>query len=143
MYSIDEIIEFVKLRSGAKILTPSTDIFEDCGIVGDDFHELMQAYMKFYQVDMSKYLWYFHSNDEGLTNFGGIFFKPPYARVKRIPITPTLLMKFANSRKWSIKYPEHKVPNKRYDLLINKTIVWIFIAILLLWICDKWISGSL
>ncbi len=78
----------------------------------------MENYQKKFDVDMSEYLWYFHTEEEG-QNFGAIFFKPPYMRVGRIPITPKILTKFAKSKKWSIDYPDHKLPKKRYDIKIN------------------------
>ena len=62
----------------------------DKGIHGDDFHELIDEYAKVFKVDMTGYLWYFHADEEG-NSFGGSIIKPPYDRVKRIPVTPALL----------------------------------------------------
>jgi len=75
-----------------------------------------------YSVDMTAYLWYFHSDEEG-NNIGGLFFPPPYKRVKRIAVTPLLLTEFANTGKWDIEYPNHKIPQKRYDTLIDVIIM--------------------
>ena len=44
---------------------------------------------------MVDYLWYFHSDEEG-QNIGGLIVKPPNLKVKRIPVTPKLLLDFAN-----------------------------------------------
>jgi hypothetical protein len=126
MPTTNEIIEFVKENRGLKNITGNTDIFGN-GITGDDFHELIEAFAKTYSVDMTNYLWYFHANEEGHNLIGEIFFPPPYKRVKRIPITPSLLTEFANKGKWNMKYPKHQIPKKRYDLLINIILIIAFI----------------
>ena len=48
--------------------------------------------------------------------------KDLYDRVKRIPITPEILTKFANTKVWEIDYPEHQIPKFRYDVLIDQII---------------------
>lgn len=78
---------------------------------------------------MSEYIWYFHHEEEGnWTSIGGIIFKSPNKRIKRIPITPKMLTEFANSKKWSVDYPEHNLPKYRYDIIINQIIFIVFIA---------------
>ena len=117
-----EIIEFAKKSTGSENITSDTDIFAN-GTVGDDFHELIEIYAKTYSVDMTTYLWYFHADEEGGWNsIGGIFFAPPYKKVRRIPVTPALLTDFAIRGKWNIEYPEYKVPKRRYDILINQIV---------------------
>lgn len=113
----------------------SCDIVKDLGCYGDDFDELMVEYSKMFNVDMTSYLWYFHTKEEG-NSFGGVFLKPPNERVKRIPVTPTVLVDSANAGKWIISYPEHTLPKKRYDLTINFLLV---IAFFSFWIykCSK------
>jgi len=133
MNKYDEIIDFVKDISGIDEINPESDIF-NLGVVGDDFHEMIDEYSKRYEVDMTEYLWYFHADEEG-QSFGALFFKPPYRRVERIPITPRLLSEFATTKKWVINYPEHKLPNKRIDIIINQVLVLVFILIVLtIWI---------
>ena len=56
----EEIIEFLKEETFEDEITPETDVFNDCGVSGDDCDELLNAYQKKYNVDMSEYLWYFH-----------------------------------------------------------------------------------
>lgn len=131
MITTVEIIKFLEELSGYDDIQPHTDIYKDVGMVGDDFHEMIETFAKHYSVDMSNYLWYFHADEEGISSIGSLFFKPPYNRVKRIPITPQMLTDFANSSKWEISYPPHSIPAKRYDLLIN-TIVFIGVLMLLL-----------
>jgi hypothetical protein len=122
-----EIIEFIKDLAGTDEIEPDSDIFE-IGMVGDDFHEMIEKYAKKYSVNMTSYLWYFHTDEEGFGSLGGLFFDPPYKRVKRIPVTPAMLADFANKGQWVIQYPDHKIPKRRYDLLINK---YFFILILI------------
>ena len=103
------------------------DIISDLGVWGDDLDELIFEYSKAFMVDMESYIWYFHTEEEG-NNIGAIFFKTPYQLVKHIPITPNLLLESANEGKWLIVYPEHAIPNRRYDILIN----YIFILLLII-----------
>lgn len=128
-----EIIEFLKKETCEDEISSDTDIFNDCGISGDDSHELIEKYQAKYNVDMSNYLWYFHCDEEGSSFITGMFFKPPYKRVKRIPVTPKILTDFANSKKWEIDYPEHILPKKRYDLLINQ----IIFSLIIIWLISS------
>lgn len=127
MYSQQEIIEFIKEKSGIDELNSNDDLFRDHGICGDDFGELMTSYQDKYCVDMSGYIWYFHSDEEGY-NIGGLSFDPPYKRVARIPITPKMLTDFANKGRWDIEYPSHRIPKRRWDILINVSLIIVFIV---------------
>ncbi|GAA4842233.1 DUF1493 family protein [Algivirga pacifica] len=126
---LNEIRNFLEDYSGVYPENPDIDIWKDMGIVGDDFHEMMGKYSKQYDVDLSNYLWYFHTNEEG-QNIGGLFFTPPNERVQRIPVTPQLLAKFIETKKWEIDYPDHKLPKTRIDLIINLSLFVIIIWIL-------------
>lgn len=126
MYSLEEISLFLEKQIGCDLseINPETDIHNDLGVSGDDFDEMMFEYSKKFKVDLKNYLWYFHSDEEGgWDSIGGSFFKPPYERVSRIPVTPILLLEFANLGKWDIKYPEHQLPKRRYDMIINGILV--------------------
>lgn len=81
---------------------------------------------------MDSYLWYFHTRGEGW-NIGSIFFKPPNKRVEQITITPSMLTKFAESGVWDVDYPNHSVPKRRYDLIINQVIVIIIVLVSIGW----------
>lgn len=120
---IDEIRNFLEDYSAVYASDPNIDIFKDMGVVGDDFHEMIEKYAKMYDVDMSGYLWYFHANEEGTGSIGGYFFKPPYDRVERIPVTPQMLADFIVTKRWKLDYPPHKIPAHRTDFMINKLIV--------------------
>ncbi|WP_258100123.1 DUF1493 family protein [Marinoscillum pacificum] len=138
-YSIENIYKLIHGETGMVTLRPDIDIYQQ-GVVGDDFHELIEKYQKEFEVDMDSYLWYFHSDEEGINFPGAIFSKPPYDRVKRIPVTPQLLLKFANSGVWELKYPDHEPLKKRYDLLINTLsgiAFFVILAIILLY--NLWI----
>lgn len=129
---VDEIRNFLEDYSGVYPDDPDTDIFKDMGVVGDDFHEMIEKYAKKYQVDMSDYLWYFHTNEEG-QSFGGIFFRAPYKRVNRISVTPQMLADFIATKKWKVEYPRHEIPKQRMDLLIDRAILIAFIIGLAIW----------
>src|SRR5580765_2005530 len=123
MLQIDEIFRFIEIQAGLDDdVNENSDIFNDLGCTGDDFHELINAYAMQFNVDMNLYLWYFHTDEEG-QNIGGVFFRPPYQRVTRIPITPRMLLNFARTGKWLVEYPSHKLPKRRYDILINYALI--------------------
>jgi len=87
----------------------------------DEFSEL-------FSVDISNYLWYFHTREEGSSSIGGLFFKSPDQRVELIKITPKDLFNIAQAGKWNIEYPEHFIPAKRHDFTIN-TVVFLAVII--------------
>jgi hypothetical protein len=98
---------------------------------------MIEKYAKKYNVDMSAYLWYFHTDEEGFNSIGGQFFKPPYERVTRIPVTPQMLADFIVTKKWKVDYPAHEIPKHRTDLIINKIILITFFAGLVIWLLLK------
>ncbi|MES9964047.1 MAG: DUF1493 family protein, partial [Candidatus Sedimenticola sp. 20ELBAFRAG] len=98
---IEIICEFITKSEGistAKVQMDS-DMSDELGIDGDDFSELMEKFEKEFGVNMEKYRWYFHHGEEGWS-LGGLFFKPPYARVQRIAVTPMLLLQAAEAKEW-------------------------------------------
>jgi hypothetical protein len=133
---INEIRNFLEDYSGVYPESQNTDIFKDLGVVGDDFHEMIDKYSNKYQVDMTDYLWYFHADEEG-HNFGGLFVKAPYEKVKRIPVTPKMLTDFIETKKWVINYPIHNTLTSRPDLLINKIILIGFFVVVIIWLIIK------
>jgi hypothetical protein len=122
--TIEQVFNLIEIECGVnhKELTPDTDIFNDLGVEGDDFSELIEKYASNFNVNMNDYLWYFHSNDEG-TNVWSFLFKPPNKKVNRIPVTPKLLLDAANSKKWNLNYPPHNQPKNRSDLTYSN-ILW-------------------
>lgn len=137
-YSIENIIDFVKDASCVDIVTADSEIGIGLGLRGDDFDEFIDKFSSKFHVDMSEYLWYFHAEEEGGWNsIGGFFFDPPYKRVKRIPVTVSMLFDFANKGKWDITYPEHKLPKRRYDIMINRIFVLGFFSWFIVWLIIK------
>lgn len=138
-YTIAEIIDFLKDVSKTDNIKADSDIFKDIGMSGDDFHETIEEYANRFSVDMTNYLWYFHADEEGSFSIGSIFFKPPYVRVERMPISPNLLLNFANTGRWDIKYPPHKLPTKRYDILINQIFSGFILLTIIIWLIKKYL----
>lgn len=131
-YELPDIYSLIRNFIANESISPTTDIFKDLGIVGDDFHELIEGYSKEFNVDMSSYLWYFHADEEGHNFPGELFSAPPNERVKRISVTPELLLEFARTGLWDFPYPEHSIPKRRYDLLINSGVVWLIVVLIVL-----------
>lgn len=131
----EEITALIADKVGVKpeSLQPDADIEKDLGCTGDDFFELMESYSKRFSVDMSDFLWYFHTSEEG-NNLGASFFRSPDQRVRRIPVTIDLLVNAALDHKWSVLYPQHRIPRQRWDLRINMVfglvvIIWAMISL--------------
>ena len=137
-YSEENIISFLTDLLACEKITSQTDIFSDLGVVGDDFHEMIEKYSKIFKVDMTSYLWYFHADEEGHSIVGS-FFKAPYERVKRITVTPKMQTDFANKGKWSIAYPEHTLPKRRYDIIINRVLVFGFLVYIAIKLLSKYV----
>ena len=132
MAELSEIVEFLKNQTGCDTVLDNSDVTEDLGVDGDDFDDLVLNFSKKFNVDTSSCLWYFHCSEEGSWNsIGGTFFESPDKRVKHIPVTPLMLLEFAHKGKWVIKYPDHKLPKKRYDILINQLLIAVFVVFLI------------
>jgi hypothetical protein len=50
-YSEENILSFLTELLGCKKITSETDIFEDLGVGGHDFHEMMEKYADKFNVD--------------------------------------------------------------------------------------------
>lgn len=137
MCLFNEISKLIEGYSGTTVIVPSIDIFEDLGVTGDDFHELIDKYSKKFNVDMSNYLWYFHTNEEG-SSIGSIFYKPPNERVKRIPVTPQMLVDFIKTKKWEVEYPKHEKPNGRIDIYVNYILLILFLIFIIAWLLVRY-----
>ncbi|MBL7974181.1 MAG: DUF1493 family protein [Candidatus Kapabacteria bacterium] len=137
MYTLTNIIDFITQQTESSKVAKDSDIELDLGCTGDDFNDLIEKYAEQFNVDMSLYLWYFHHSEEGLMSVGNIFFKTPDQRVTHIPITPTMLLEFAQSGKWNVRYPEHTIPPKRYDILVNQIIALIIMCVFIVFLLYK------
>lgn len=109
------------------VLSDDTDILEEFRISGDDACELMERFEDTFGVDMANYRWYFHHGEEA-AHIGTLFIKPPNRRVNRIPITPRILVEAAQTKRWSVKYPEHKLPPVRWDVVISNGVALAFLS---------------
>ncbi len=119
MATFAEVAEFVQKQTGhTRPVTDETSLQSDIGVCGDDMWEFVDEYGKRFEVDVSSFLWYFHSCEEGW-NIGGLFFPPPNARVHEIPITVGMLHEFAQLGRWAVEYPPHDPPRSRPDLAFN------------------------
>jgi hypothetical protein len=88
----DAVSGFLKEFWGEiKPLSDDADIFHNLGIDGDDAFEFIERFAAKFDIEITNYHWYFHHGEEGFLNIGGLFFRPPYRRVGRIPITPQVL----------------------------------------------------
>jgi len=109
------------------------DLFERFGIEGDDASDFMDGFAARFGVDGQNYLWYFHHRDEG-TNFGALFFAPPYRRVQRIPITTKILIEALETKRWPLAYPPHQMPTVRWDIRVNQLLFVVPLALLAVWL---------
>ena len=140
MYTINNIIEFLKSEIGDEQITANTDIVKELGTYGDDLDALLISYSDNFNVELNNYLWYFHSKEKGL-NIGTLFFKAPNQRVERIIITPEILKLYANTGKWEIPYPAHNLPKCRYDIIIENALIILIIGIMILFsLIEKWLK---
>ena len=53
---LNEIKNFLEDYSGVYPDDPNIGIFKGMGVVGDDFHDMIEKYANQYNVDMSDYL---------------------------------------------------------------------------------------
>ena len=121
--TLGEIASFVREQTGApEPLALTTDLHGDLGVDGDDMHELILEFSRRFAVDVSGYRGYFHCGEEGLPLLGWLFFPPPHRRVERIPITPAMLHQYAIEHRWSLEYPPHTLPKRRYDVWVDLTL---------------------
>src|SRR5262245_14485373 len=123
----DQMIAFVREHTHfLGELSARSSLQDDLRLCGDDIEELLTEYSKRFGVDRATYLWYFHTGEEsGSGSVGAWFFPPPNARVEEIPITIAMLCEFANQGSWGVKYPEHYIPGRRYDVVVNAIVFFV------------------
>lgn len=121
------VLEFLKdAWDWTRPLSDDADLFDALGIDGDDGSDFMEVFVARFDVDATDYRWYFHHGDEGW-NFGALFYRPIYRRFGRIPITVAVLTEAVRTRRWPIVYPEHVVPGRRWDIVINQIFAVVFL----------------
>jgi len=102
-------------------LSDDEDLFDATDIWGDEAAEFMAAFVARFEVDASGYLWYFHHDEEG-GSIGALFHTPITRRFGRIPITIAILTEAVRTRRWPVVYPEHELPRRRWDIVIEQII---------------------
>jgi hypothetical protein len=137
MITIEELLQFVAEETVSKNVNQNSDIERDLGCTGDDFSDFIDNYSKRFNVNVNLYLWYFHHTEEG-NSWGSNFFNAPNEIVDHIPVTPNMLFEFAKKSKWDLKYPEHKLPKSRYDLIANQIFFGLIIILMAYFILRKY-----
>ncbi len=95
------------------------DLLEAAAMSGDTAMGFFDDFAKTFDVNMDGYLWYFHTQEDGV-NIGAYFFAPPNKYVHRLPITLDQLANFASRGRWVYAYPNHDVPSIRKDKWFNR-----------------------
>ena len=114
------VLEFIaEVCERARPVADDVDLFDAFGIDGDDGSDFTEAFFARFEVDATDYRWYFHHGEEG-SNPGALFYRPIYRRFGHIPITVATLTEAVRTRRWPIVYPEHVVPGRRWDIVINQ-----------------------
>jgi hypothetical protein len=101
----------------------------DLGLYGDDIEDLLTEYAARFGVDLSGFVWYFHTGEEGNGGIGAALFPPPNRRVREIPITLGMLHRFAEAGRWAVEYPPHEPPRKRPDLWLNLAVLVVAVGL--------------
>ncbi|OYW36564.1 MAG: hypothetical protein B7Z42_12010 [Brevundimonas sp. 12-68-7] len=120
-------------------LDGEADLFALYGIEGDDAFEFMDAFVNRFDVEVDGYRWYFHHAEEGM-NIGGWFFKPPYRRVQRMPITPDLMVEAIDGKHWPVQYPPHDLPTVRWDIRVNQMMFVVPVVLFSLWLWNRFVA---
>src|SRR5262245_10993482 len=133
------VAEFLKdFSRAAKPLPDDADIFDSLGIDGDDAFEFVERFATKFDIDITNYRWYFHHGEEGFY-IGGWFFRPPYRRVDRIPITPRVLAEAIRIKRWPLEYPGHKLPSVRWDIRSSQLFTLAIITLLVVGLWQRFV----
>jgi hypothetical protein len=134
---VEEINALVREHTGARgALSEETDLHGDLGLISLDLDEFLAEFAERFSVDMSGFLWYFHTEEDGVS-FGRLFFSAPQDRVSRIPLKLALLYRAAEIGKWPIDYPKHTLPARRWDTVVNQCLAAGLALWLLWWLVQK------
>ena len=138
--AVSDLSEWFEQFWGEKLLAADDeDLFARFGIDGDDAFDFMDSFAARFEVDIANYLWYFHHGEEGV-NIAGLFFAPPYRRVKSIPITAATLLEAIRSRRWPLEYPAHNLPKVRWDIWLNLSLILFMFALVAIGMALRFLS---
>lgn len=126
----EEIEALLREQIGIRSSLDADASLQDLGLFAEDLTDFMTIFGERFGVDLSTFRWYFHTGEEGFSP-GGLFFTPPQHRVPKIPITLRLLREAAELRRWPVDYPEHSLPARRWDIVINHCLAGAFVLWLL------------
>lgn len=85
-------------------LRAESRLLEDFGADGDDFEELIEAFGREFEVDLTGYRWDRHHGPEGFVP-SVPFRRPHREKATQIPITVSLLAEAAILGRWPVDYP--------------------------------------
>ncbi|HEX5051134.1 MAG TPA: DUF1493 family protein [Planctomycetota bacterium] len=135
---VEEINALVQKYAGPRTpLSAETDLFGDLKLLVPDLDELLHEFKDRFHVDLSAFLWYFHT-DEDVVSPGRLFFDAPQDRVTRIPLRLDLLYRAAELGRWPVDYPEHSLPPRRWDFVFNLCLAAVFALWLLCGLPGSW-----
>jgi len=134
---VEEINALVREHTGARgALSEDTDLHGDLGLISLDLEEFLSEFAARFGVDLSGFLWYFHTDEDGVSP-GRLFFAAPQDRVARIPLRLALLYRAAELGRWPVDYPKHSLPPRRWDVLVNQCLVAATVLGMLWWVARK------
>ena len=135
---LEEIAAWVREQTSFRgQIGETTELQQDLSVVGDDLFDLVARFAADFDVDMSGFLWYFHT-EEDLLNPGALFSKPPDRQVERIPISVGMLLEFADEGAWSVDYPAHSIQRSRIDVRITQMIALAVVLLVVLILVVKY-----
>ena len=133
----EEINALVRKHTGAQgLLSEKTDLHGDLGLISLDLDEFLAEFAERFRVDLSGFLWYFHTDEDGVSP-GRLFFAAPQDRVTRIPLRLALLYRAAELGRWPVDYPKHSLPPRRWDIVVNQFLAVAAALWLLCWLARK------
>jgi hypothetical protein len=133
----EEIHALVRKHTGAQgLLSEETDLHGDLGLILPDLDEFLAEFAERFSVDLSGFLWYFHTDEDGVSP-GRLFFAAPQDRVTRIPLRLALLYRAAELGRWPVDYPKHSLPPRRWDIVVNQCLAVAAALWLLWWLARK------
>lgn len=135
---VEEINALVRKHTGFRgRLSEEVNLFPDLFLLEPDLDELLTDFAERFRVDLAGFRWYVHTDEDGVS-VGRFFFRAPQDRVTRIPISLGLLYRAAEIGRWPIDYPEHSLPARRWDRLIDLCMVcgiaaWLLWSLVRMW----------
>lgn len=134
---VDEINALVREHTGTRgVLSEETDLHSDLGLTSLDLDEFLAEFAKRFDVDLSGFLWYFHTEEDGVSP-GRLLFAAPQDRVQKIPLKLALLYQAVELSRWPVDYPEHSLPRRRWDVVVNQCLAAALAVGLLWWLARK------